>query len=71
MDTFLNVDEVAQILRTSRTWIYTLVRQKRIPYFRIAGKSVRFSQNEIEAWLQEGRHVEYHRDKMPINEKKV
>ena len=71
MNTFLNVDEVAQILKVSRPWIYTLVRQKRIPYFRVAGKNVRFSQNEIETWLQEGRCVEYHRDKMPINEKKI
>ncbi len=71
MDTFLSVDEVAQILKISRAWIYTLVRQKRIPYFRVAGKSVRFSQNEIETWLQEGRSVEYHRDKIPIIEKKV
>jgi excisionase family DNA binding protein len=71
MESFLTVEEVAQILRVSRPWIYTLVRQKRIPYFRVAGKNVRFSEDEIAAWLREGRFVEYHRDKMPIDEKKI
>jgi len=54
MDIFLTVDEGAQILKVSRVWIYTLVRERRIPCFRVAGKNVRFSKGEIEAWLQEG-----------------
>ena len=63
METFLTVEEIAEKLRVSRVWIYKLVREKRIPFFRLDGKCVRFSPGEIQTWLEEGRGGEYHRDK--------
>jgi excisionase family DNA binding protein len=63
METFLTVEEIAGKLRVSRVWIYKLVREKRIPFFRLDGKCVRFSPTEINQWLEEGREKAWHRDK--------
>ena len=63
METFLTVEEIAEKLRVSRVWIYKLCDQGRIPFFRLAGKVIRFNPGEIEAWMEEGRGGKYQRDK--------
>ncbi len=63
METFLTPDELSKMLKVSRVWIYKLCEQGRIPFFRLAGKVIRFNPGEIEAWMEESRGGKYHRDK--------
>ena len=48
---FLEVEEVAAILRLKPRTIYNMVSQRRIP-FRKAGRRVRFDPKEIEQWTK-------------------
>jgi excisionase family DNA binding protein len=50
---FLNVEEVATMLRLRPQTIYNMVHQCRIP-FRKAGHHLLFDQKEIEAWTKAG-----------------
>ena len=63
MEVFFTANEISEKLKVSPVWIYKLVRDGKIPYFRIAGKSIRFKEAEIQAWLEEGRGKRYYRDK--------
>jgi excisionase family DNA binding protein len=51
MGPLLTVDEVAELLRTSRATVYNLARQGRIPGAQI-GKSWRFNRKAIEKWMR-------------------
>jgi excisionase family DNA binding protein len=62
LETFLTPDELSKRLKISRVWIYKLCDQGRIPFFRLAGKVIRFREEEIESWMEQGRGVKYHRD---------
>jgi excisionase family DNA binding protein len=48
----LTVKEVGEILRVNQSTVYKLVRQGRIPAFRI-GSDWRFRTDEIARWLAE------------------
>ncbi len=61
MDEVLTPKEVAERLKVSQVWIYKLVREKRIPFYRL-GKNVRFSEIDLQKWMEESRNKEYHRD---------
>lgn len=63
MEPFLTPDELSKILKVSRVLIYKLCDQGRIPFFRLAGKVIRFKEEEIAQWLEEGRGIRYERDK--------
>jgi excisionase family DNA binding protein len=63
MQDFLRVEDLAGMLKISRVFVYKMVREKRIPFYRIDGKCVRFASGEIQTWLEERRGKEYHRDK--------
>lgn len=45
------VKEVADFLRVSRQTVYTMVREGKIPHFRV-GNKVRFKRADIEAMTQ-------------------
>lgn len=62
MENLLTVDELSEKLKVSKVWLYKLVREKRIPFYRVE-KCVRFSPLEIQKWLEERRNKEWHRDK--------
>lgn len=49
---FLNVDEVAELLRVKPRTIYNMVSQRRIP-FRKAGRQLRFDPGEIDRWTKD------------------
>jgi excisionase family DNA binding protein len=51
----LTVEEAAEKLRVSPSWIYKKVAARFLPCFRI-GRTVRFSEKEIDSWLQ-SHHV--------------
>lgn len=63
METFYTVNEIAEVLKVSEVWIYKLVRERKIPFVRVAGKTVRFKGSEIEEWIEKGREKRYYRDK--------
>jgi len=48
----MDVEEVAELLRVDKSWVYKQVQFKSIPHFH-AGKYPRFKRKEIDAWIQE------------------
>ena len=50
----LTLDEVAELLRVSKTSMYRLVERRAIPFFRVSGV-LRFDLADIEAFLGTGR----------------
>jgi hypothetical protein len=49
---YLNVGEVAKILKMSVSHVYTLTSTKKIPHIKLLGKKVLFDKNEIKDWLK-------------------
>jgi excisionase family DNA binding protein len=47
----MNVQEVAEYLGVHQDTIYTMVRQKQIPHFRIR-RRILFNQVSIDAWIE-------------------
>jgi len=47
----MTVPEVAKLLRMSRQTIYNMIREGRIPHFRVSTK-VRFNRADIDALMQ-------------------
>jgi excisionase family DNA binding protein len=47
----LTVPEVAKLLRMSRQTIYNMIRDGKIPHFRI-GNKVRFTRTDLDALMQ-------------------
>jgi excisionase family DNA binding protein len=58
METFLTVSDLSKALKVTPVWIYKLVREKRIPFIHVE-RCVRFSQSEVEGWLEERRNKEW------------
>lgn len=54
---FMTASEVARLLNTSKGTVYLWVNHKKIPYLKING-SVRFREDEIHRWLNDGRVYE-------------
>ena len=51
-DALLTADEVAELLRVTRGWIYAETRAGRIPHVRL-GRYVRYRRAAVEAWVDE------------------
>jgi len=52
MDAILTLGELAEFLKVHPATIYRLVREQRIPAFRV-GSDWRFHQGEIKKWMNE------------------
>lgn len=53
----LTIDQVAELLKVPKTWIYQRTRERSsntIPYYKV-GKYLRFKSSEVQGWLQEQR----------------
>jgi excisionase family DNA binding protein len=50
----LVADEVAQLIRVDRQRVYSMVREKSIPFILLGQRQYRFSKQAIEKWLEEG-----------------
>lgn len=50
----MNIDEVSKYLRTSRSSLYKLAQEGKIPSQKI-GRNWRFRKEAIERWLDKGR----------------
>jgi len=49
--TILSVDEAAEFTGFSKFYLYKLIHQKKIPYYKPLGGRVFFRPAELEAWL--------------------
>jgi excisionase family DNA binding protein len=47
----MTVDEVAEFLRIHKTTVYRLLKESRIPAFKV-GSDWRFNREEIDRWMQ-------------------
>lgn len=54
-DTFLNVDQVAELLNLKKATIYSKVSKNSIPFIK-KGKLLLFSKADILQWLQKSKH---------------
>lgn len=51
----LTFDETVRYMGISKSYLYRLTRERRIPYSKPAGKMIFFRRDELEAWLQQNR----------------
>jgi excisionase family DNA binding protein len=59
----ITIQQVADYLKVDRFTIYRLVKQKRIPAFKVGGQW-RFKQSMIDAWLM--RNANISEDRFPL-----
>ncbi len=52
IEQLINIDELCQILKLKRSYIYLLTHQKKIPHYKLGGQ-LRFKLSDIEQWLQD------------------
>jgi len=69
----LTIEEASEVLRLSRSTIYTYVAREAIPYAKI-GSHVRFNADELEKWVSERSHGKLsaiadtsHENGVPVN----
>lgn len=55
MPPLLTADDVAQMLRVKRSWVYAAARQDQIPHVRL-GRYIRFREEAVERWLAGREH---------------
>ena len=51
----LTTDEAARYLGVSKSYLYKLTMQQKIPHYKPLGKMCYFNRHELEAWLQTNR----------------
>ena len=51
----LTSDEAARYLGISKSYLYKLTMQQKIPHYKPMGKMCYFNRQELEAWLQSNR----------------
>lgn len=51
----LTTDEAASYMGVSKSYLYKLTMEKRIPHYKPMGKMCFFNRKEIEMWLQANR----------------
>lgn len=49
-DPLLTADEVAELMRVTRGWVYAETRRNAMPHLRL-GRYVRYRRSTIEAWM--------------------
>ncbi|MBI1946365.1 MAG: helix-turn-helix domain-containing protein [Deltaproteobacteria bacterium] len=47
----MDADELGQLIKKSRSWVYQAVQAGNVPHIRIGG-NVRFSRKAIRKWLE-------------------
>ena len=51
----LTTDEAASYMGVSKSYLYKLTMEKRIPHYKPMGKMCFFNRKEVEMWLQSNR----------------
>ncbi len=54
---YINANELAALLGESIKTIYGRVYNRQIPYYKPGGKVLLFKVNEIQEWIDSGRHA--------------
>jgi hypothetical protein len=49
---YMDVKEVAELLKMSVSHVYTLTSNKKIPHIKVLGKKVLFEKGELTKWLK-------------------
>lgn len=50
-DKLLTADDVAELMRVTRAWVYAETRRNALPHLRL-GRYVRYRRSAIEAWMR-------------------
>lgn len=50
-DRLLTADDVAELMRVTRGWVYAETRRNALPHLRL-GRYVRYRRSAIEAWMR-------------------
>lgn len=48
----MTVDELSQLLKVKKSWIYRCSHEGRLPVVRISSRCIRFKRSEIDRWLR-------------------
>lgn len=51
----LRIEDVAEMLGFSKSYVYKLVSNRAIPHYKPTGKIVFFKRDEVEAWAFSGK----------------
>ncbi len=51
LESLLTIQEISELLKVPKSYVYWLTHQKKIPYMKIQGH-LRFRQSRIEEWLK-------------------
>ncbi|HOO02699.1 MAG TPA: helix-turn-helix domain-containing protein [Rectinema sp.] len=54
-DEFLNIQETAEFLKTTKAYIYKLVHTRRLPFYKPLGGKVYFRKSELEKLFENSR----------------
>jgi excisionase family DNA binding protein len=52
MEKYLTIEEVCDILRVKKHYVYALTSQRRIPFLKM-GRFLRFRKEDIDEWLKD------------------
>lgn len=59
----LTVKEAAMYMGVKRSYLYTLMRARKLPYYKPTGKLCYFERSELKAWMQRSKVVAVEADK--------
>ena len=51
----LDINQAAEFLKLKPSYIYSLIHQKKIPYYKPLGKRVYFNKLELNKWITESK----------------
>ncbi len=57
MGNLISIEKIAELLNVKTSWIRSMVFKKQIPFIKI-GKHIRFSEEEIQKWIEERKNME-------------
>ena len=52
MERYLTIEEICDILRVKKHYIYALTSRRKIPFIKI-GRFLRFDKSQIEKWMRD------------------
>ena len=52
LEKLLTVQEICELLKVPKSYVYYLIHSKSIPHFKINNGHLRFRQSHIEEWLE-------------------
>lgn len=52
---YITVDETAKLLNLKKSYIYSLIHQRKIPFYKPFGKRVYFNKQELLKWIKKSK----------------